>query len=76
MQIVGYINTNKDHLHGQKMKLHSYFNFEWVVDAIFRRPFTPGKTAATHCTGGWVGPKSGAQNIATYRDSIPGPPSP
>ena len=29
MQIVGYINTNKDHLHGQKWSWHGDF-FMWL----------------------------------------------
>jgi len=29
VQIVGYINTNKDHLHGQKQNFA--FSFNWVA---------------------------------------------
>ena len=41
--------------------------------------FTPGERPGTHCTGGWVGPRTGldgCRKSRRHRDSIPGPSSP
>jgi len=32
---------------------------DWVVSVAPRPHFTPGERPATHCTGGWVGPRAG-----------------
>ena len=62
---------------------YSFFYFgarwEWVVNAT-PRPLYPRERPGTHCTGGWMGLTRlvllGAENLAPYRDSIPGPSSP
>jgi hypothetical protein len=36
----------------------------------------PGKKTGNHFMGRWVGPGTGAENLALHRDSIPGPSSP
>jgi hypothetical protein len=40
----------------------------------------PGKKPGTHCTGGWVGPRTGlarcGKSRPPHQDSIPGPPRP
>ena len=38
----------------------------------------PGKRPGTHCTGGWVGPRTGldgCEKFCLHPDSIPGPSS-
>jgi hypothetical protein len=35
----------------------------YVVSSTPRLQFTPGKRPGTHCTGGWVGPRAGLDNI-------------
>jgi hypothetical protein len=43
------------------------------------RPLYPRGRPGTHCTGGWVGPRSGldvCEKYCSYGDSIPGPSNP
>jgi hypothetical protein len=50
----------------------------WVV-SITPRPLYPRERPRTHCTGGWVSPRTGlyvCEKSRPYRDSIPGPFSP
>jgi hypothetical protein len=50
----------------------------WVVNAT-PRPLYPRERPATHCIGGWVGPRTGLDGCGKsrlHRDSIPGPSSP
>jgi len=49
---------------------------EWVVN-IMPLPLHPRNSNVTHCTRGWVAPKSGLKRCGKshlYRDSIPGQP--
>jgi hypothetical protein len=50
----------------------------WVVSTT-HRPLYPQEILGTHCTGGWVGPRTGldvCEKSRPHRDSIPGPSSP
>ena len=50
----------------------------WVV-SIKPRPIYPRERPGTHCTGGWVGPRTGLDGCGKsrpHRDSIFGPSSP
>ena len=49
----------------------------WVANAT-PRPLYPRERPGTHCTGGWVDPRSGLHECGKsfpHRDSIPGPSS-
>jgi hypothetical protein len=45
-------------------------------DNAVPRSLYPRERPGTHCIGGWMGPRAGAENLAPHRDSIPGPSSP
>ena len=65
-----------------EVQFYSFFNlgarWGWVPNAT-SRPLYPQERPATHCTGGWVGPRAGLNGCGKsgpHRDSIPGPSSP
>jgi hypothetical protein len=50
----------------------------WVVSTT-PRPLYPRERPGTHCTGGWVGPRTGldvCEKPRSHRHLIPGPSSP
>jgi len=55
------------------------FTLEHAMKARSPAALPPGKKLGIHCTGGWVGPRSGPEgwgNYHLYRYSIPGRSSP
>jgi len=74
--------TDHDGLQGREVYLYSFFNLDTIWGGpLALRPgrFTPGKWPVTHCTGGWVGPRTGLEGCEksrAHRDSTPGPSSP
>ena len=85
-------DITRDRLQVGKGKFHSRTDHEgptgsllnlgarwwWVVN-VTPRPLYPRQRPGTHCTGGWVGPRTGPDRCGKsrpHRDSIPGPSSP
>ena len=67
---------------GVEVQLYYFLitTIEWGEGSASRPdPLYPRKRPSTHCTGGWVGPRSGLDRCGKSRphwDSIPGPSSP